>query len=191
MSTSFRAGIMLSVLVGLPAAWVYYGPLPPSAQGVVDRFVTAAKEATGWDKSTATRATAPVEAAPGFVIGGVPTATSVASSSSSFAGSSAAAAINSLPTPSDGAATDGWAARQGLEPLLKQLRQLGAATYVLEPWGTGQKLFRFRCEMPIAAGDAMTQQFEAIAADPAASVQQVVAEVSTWQVARAESAVLR
>jgi hypothetical protein len=48
MATLFRAAVMMSVLVGLPGAWIYYGPLPSSAQRVVDRFVTIAKEATGW-----------------------------------------------------------------------------------------------------------------------------------------------
>jgi hypothetical protein len=180
---------MLSVFVGLPAAWVYYGPLPPRAQRVVDRFVAAAKEATGWDKPTAHHGETPAEEAPGFVIGGE-TAAAFASPASSPAGEMAPA-FNSKPTPVHGAPAEGWAGKQGLEPLLEQLRRLGAATYVLEPWGSGQKLFRFQCEMPIAEGDAMTQQFEAIAADPAVTVQQVVAEVSTWQVARAGSAVLR
>jgi hypothetical protein len=191
MSTSFRAGVMLSVLVGLPAAWVYYGPLPPGAQRVVDRFMAAAKEATGWDKSPANRAAAPAEDAPEFVIGGEQTAAALASSSSPSAGGSAAPVFNPTPTSSNRNAANEWAGRQALEPLLEQLRRLGAATYVLEPWGTGQNLFRFRCEMPIAEGDAMLQQFEAIAADPAVSVQQVVTEVSTWQVARAGSTVLR
>ena len=32
MVTAIRATVMLAVLVGLPAAWVYYGPLPDHAQ---------------------------------------------------------------------------------------------------------------------------------------------------------------
>ena len=53
MATLFRAAVMLSVLVGLPAAWIYYGPLPTGAQRVVDRFVAIAKEATGWKETEA------------------------------------------------------------------------------------------------------------------------------------------
>ena len=34
MPVVMRATIMLLILVGLPAAWVYYGPLPPNAQRV-------------------------------------------------------------------------------------------------------------------------------------------------------------
>jgi len=188
MSTSFRAGVMLSVLVGLPAAWVYYGPLPPNAQRVVDRIVDAAKEAAGWEEPAPNRGEALAAEAPGFVIGGEMADTD---STSLAAAAAPANPIVPLPAPGNNAASAGWAARQGIEPLLERLRQLGAATYALEPWGAEKKMFRFRCEMPLAESDTMTQQFEAIAADPAASVQQVVAEVSSWQVARAGSAVLR
>jgi len=56
MATAFRAIVMLVVLVGLPAAWVYYGPLPPSAMGVIHRTVATAKQSLGWkDQSSPTR----------------------------------------------------------------------------------------------------------------------------------------
>ena len=45
MAVYFRAAVMLSTLVGLPAAWIYYGPLPAGAQRVVDRFLEVAREA--------------------------------------------------------------------------------------------------------------------------------------------------
>ena len=161
MVTAIRAAIMLTVLVGLPAAWVYYGPLPHGAQRVVDRFFTAAREAVGWDASdapppvTATAATPTAASAPQFVT--LPEA---------------------APAPSQPTLA------QQMEPLLVQLRQLGVAEYALEPWGQGGRLFRFHCEMPLAAGGAATEQFEAIAADPHASVEQVVADVSSWHAAR-------
>jgi hypothetical protein len=189
MSTSFRAGVMLSALVGLPAAWVYYGPLPPHAQRVVDRFVAAAKEATGWDRTTPSRDEAPAAEAPAFVIGDH--ASVVEAPHFSSAPAPLTSAIHAVPSSGNNAGADGLTVKPGIEPLLQRLRQLGAAHYVLEPWGVEQKLFRFRCEMPLADSDTMTQQFEAIAADPAASVEQVVAEVSSWQVARVGTAVLR
>ena len=57
MATTLRGFVMLAVLVGLPAAWLYFGPLPKNAQRVVDRVVAAAKEAVGWDKRHDQRAT--------------------------------------------------------------------------------------------------------------------------------------
>ena len=70
------------------------------------------------------------------------------------------------------------------EPLLEQLRTLGAAEYALEQWGTGGQLYRFRCAMRLAESDELTRQFEAVAADPLASIKQVVGEVASWRTAR-------
>ena len=56
--------------------------------------------------------------------------------------------------------------------------------YTLEKWGSAGQLYRFQCKMPLAQSNQITQQFEAVAPDPLASVEQVVGEVSSWQMAR-------
>jgi hypothetical protein len=170
MATTLRALVMLSVLVGLPAAWIYYGPLPPQAQRVVDRVVGAAKEAIGWNRPLADHARAAAvvkyESATAPVwIGAQPTATPLAE---------APPLLEPKPVT--------FAER--VEPLLARLRQLGAVAYDLELWGDGGKLYRFHCEMPLGAGAELTQQFEAVAQDPQQSVEQVVAQVSEWQLAQ-------
>jgi hypothetical protein len=171
MATTFRALVMLSVLVGIPAAWVYYGPLPPEAQRVVDRVVGAAKEATGWAEPPAPVATtAPAaahdSAAPSFT----PTITAAAS----------AAPVQASPLPAPKAPT--FAER--VEPLLARLRQLGVVAYDLELFGNSGNLYRFHCEMPLGVDAHVTQQFEAVAADPQESVAEVVAQISQSQVDR-------
>jgi hypothetical protein len=45
--------------------------------------------------------------------------------------------------------------------------------------------------MPLAADAALTQQFEAVAETPRATIEQVVAEVTTWQLARQELGPIR
>jgi hypothetical protein len=170
MVTAIRAAIMLTVLVGLPAAWVYYGPLPDSAQRVVDRFVATAKEAVGWKESSPTARI------------GSPASVSFDQEAAAFAAapSPAASTVQShMPQP---AAAPTLAER--VEPLLTKLRELGVAEYALEPWGGEHRLFRFHCEMPLADGGQATEQFEAIAADPQASIEQVVADVAAWQASR-------
>ena len=168
MVTAIRAAIMLTVLVGLPAAWVYYGPLPDGTQRVVDRFFAAAREAVGWDASDAPFAQ--------------PAMPAVASTGPQF---TPQPIIAPAPTPSQPALA------QQMEPLLVQLRQLGVAEYALEPWGADGNLYRFHCEMPFATGAQATEQFEAIAANPHATVEQVVAEVSSWHAARLAGGILR
>src|SRR5688572_25462682 len=167
MATFFRALVMLSVLVGLPAAWIYYGPLPPQGQRVVDRVVSAAKEAVGWNApaTQSSDAKANADEAPAWSIG-APTA----------APPLVTPVVATEPAPAKPPSF-----QEQVEPLLAQLRQFGVIEYALERWGDGGKLYRFRCEMPLGASDQFTQQFEAVAADPQVSVEQVVAEVSQWQ----------
>jgi len=161
MQTTMRAGTMLAVLIGLPAAWVYYGPLPPQAQRVVDRFVVAAKEAVEWDRLTMTgdsKVTPPGARVP------VRTVT-----------------VSPPPAQQAEMAPQPASLAERVEPLLAQLRNWGAEEYQLEPWGEGGCYFRFSCAMPIVEGAAATQLFEAVAADPQASIERVVADVAAWQ----------
>jgi hypothetical protein len=186
MATLFRAAVMLAVLVGLPGAWIYYGPLPSSAQRVVDRFVTIAKEATGW--KSAEPATKPAwdftksEPIVGEHVGGMnqQTAGMNPAARSEQLAPGFGSALPPVETPEPATPTT---LAERVEPLLVQLRQLGVAEYALERWGGEGKLYRFHCEMPISGG-SLTQQFEAVTADPEASVEQVVTEVSQWRVAR-------
>lgn len=190
MATLFRAAVMMSVLVGLPGAWIYYGPLPSSAQRVVDRFVTIAKEATGWKSAEPAAKPAWDFTKSEPIVGELKTAgmhpaahqgqlppSQVASALAPAFGS----ALPPVEPPPEPAAPATLVER--VEPLLQQLRQLGVAKYDLERWGGEGKLYRFHCEMPISGG-SLTQQFEAVTGDPEASVEQVVTEVSQWRLAR-------
>jgi hypothetical protein len=163
MATAFRALVMLTVLVGLPAAWVYYGPLPSGGQRVLDQLVTAALEGVGWKTPLDdVRKLREAEAAPRFVAGD--------------------AESHELQESALDDRTTGLQAslEPQLDPLLAHLRRLGVTEYVLEPWGAERGLFRFRCEMPFVGSELATEQFEAIAADPRKSVEQVVSEVASW-----------
>ena len=175
MTTMLRAAIMLATLVGLPAAWMYYGPLPPRAQRVVDRFVASAKEALDWDKRIGVEAEAD---APSPEIG--------AGAAPAFA-VERSAAVAASPVIQQAQSAEIELARR-VEPLLAKLREFGVAAYALEPWGGDRRLFRFHCEMPLAGSDTITEQFEAIAADPQQSVAQVVADVANWHASRSLAA---
>jgi hypothetical protein len=187
MTTAFRAAVMLSVLVGLPAAWMYYGPLPDRAQQIVDRFVAAAKEAVDWDRFVVTkptvRSTAPsAGAAEAFAPTPLPAAPTIAPTP---------VVATPSPTPLPAGSVPTVSIASSVEPLLAKLRSWGVAKYALETWGSGGNLYRFHCEMPLAADAALTQQFEAVAETPRATIEQVVAEVTTWQLARQEPGPIR
>ena len=197
MATLFRAAVMLSVLVGLPGAWIYYGPLPQGAQRIVDRFVTIAKDAAGWKETEAKpvpewdfRNSTPL--GEGSLAGTNTEATDVKTvgmNPSARLGSAPSLTIgDALPHPEmePAASQEPSTLAERVEPFLVKLRQFGVAEYALERWGGDGKLYRFHCEMPVI-GSSLTQQFEAVAADPEASVEQVVTEVSRWQLARQAS----
>lgn len=174
MTTTVRAVIMLLVLVGGPAAWMYYGPLPDSAQRVVNRFVASAKQAVEWDKH----------------FGG---GQKVNRSKQELPNAAAHEAnvpgprLDHEQTPQLGTGGNAETLAGRLEPLLARLRALGVAEYALEPWGSDGRMFRFRCDMPLAPGGKAMEQFEAVAADPQSPIEKVVADVTCWQAERLAS----
>lgn len=184
MATLFRAAAMLSVLVGLPGAWIYYGPLPTGAQRVVDRFVAIAKEATGWKETEAKPAPTWDFTKSSPIVGeGLAENPGGMNPPARYAEPPSLQIGGALPLPEPPPVKAPSTLAERVEPLLTQLRQFGVAEYALERWGGDGKLYRFHCEMPIAGG-ALTQQFEAVASNPEASVEQVVAEVSKWRLGR-------
>lgn len=176
MKELFRATVMLAILVGLPAAWIYYGPLPPEAQKVVDRVVEVVKDATGWqqpyddlqaEKSAPRYAQAPPAYAP---TAPQTVAAPVVQPAAITPGETAQP--THLPEPS---------LDQQLAPLLGQLQQLGPSGYSLHAWGNEGQYYRFCCEMPVAGESGFAQHFEAVAESPGASIQQVTAEIAQWK----------
>ena len=166
MVVFFRAVVMLAVLVGLPAAWIYYGPLPPGAQRAVDRVVEVVRTTTGWEQPVAEMAVQ--KAAPRYSIEPAPTPR-----------------FSPQPTSLPPTSPSSPGPDEQVEPLLERLRALGSTEYSLEHWGREGEFFRFRCAMPLVAQDKqLTQQFEAVAETPQASIEQVVSEVTRWQTAR-------
>jgi hypothetical protein len=188
MTAFFRALVMLVTLVGLPAAWVYYGPLPQGAQQVVDRFVEVARDALGWRKSVPTdTARGEMKSAPRFDEA-LPTRSDFPPvSRAAFQGNNTpvklASASETLPTPPQPMVQDmaGQDLNDEMERHLSLLKKLGVAQYSLEKWGAG---YRFKCAVPLGDNPDFARQFEVIDADPLATVRQVVGEVTSWQNAR-------
>ena len=184
MVVFFRALVMLLTLVGLPAAWIYYGPLPQGAQRVVDRFVEVARDAVGWRQPVTTDSVNYMKTPPRYDEE-LPTEIEVSEvSRATFQGTSApvrlALASETLPSISTSVEV-GQDLNSQIEPHLALLQKLGVANYSLERWGEG---YRFKCAIPLGDNVDFTRQFEAINADPLAAVRQVVGEVTSWQNAR-------
>jgi hypothetical protein len=186
-----RTAVMLLTLIGLPTAWVYYGPLPTGAQRVVDRFVEVAKQAVGWQEQQAST-THPwnLKAAPRFddILPTNPDYVPVIQTGRTLEPIALASATLPASEKSRFDASNELAAQ--CEPELSVLRSLGAANYALEHWGDDGTMYRFRCELPLGEDINFTRHFEAVAAQPISAIQQVVGEVSAWQNARNDAGAL-
>lgn len=182
MPVFFRALVMLITLVGLPAAWLYYGPLPAGAQRVVDRFVEVAQDALGWKRPATIDSLGVQETLPRFdeVLPTPSDSSNV--SQARFEGSRPPVQLVGAITDLPQAPVQAAGPQQGeMETHLSLLKKLGVAQYALEKWGAG---YRFKCAIPLGDSPDFTQQFEAIASDPLSTVRQVVGEVTSWQNAR-------
>jgi hypothetical protein len=85
-------------------------------------------------------------------------------------------AAPTTPAPS-GAATG----ENSVAKLLAQLKELGAANAQLMPWGSSGGLYRCCCQAKCTERAAAARHFEAVAGEPTAAVEQVVAKVEAWR----------
>jgi hypothetical protein len=65
--------------------------------------------------------------------------------------------------------------------VLDRLRELGAAYYLLEAWGSEAQRFRFHCKMVIGGNPGYTRQFEANDPDPLQAMARVLSDVEAWR----------
>lgn len=73
------------------------------------------------------------------------------------------------------------------EAIPKRLQELGAEYLKLESVTGSDMRYRFRCTVPLPGSEAYGRQFDVTAADPVEAMQQVLAQVETWQAARDSS----
>jgi hypothetical protein len=71
-----------------------------------------------------------------------------------------------------------------LTPLLARLQELGGSDAKIAPWGTSGELYRCCCQAKVAESSPIARHFEAVASEPAAAVEQVVAKVEAWRTER-------
>jgi hypothetical protein len=210
-NTIFRATVMLAVGAVVFKGWQMYGPPAEQVKSIAARAMDVAQAA--WKnlqspEKNAQPAAAPQGAAPGF-------AQTPQAPAADFAIAPPALSTPTLtPSPPPGAmipSTSAPAAPMTQAPitpladappatvpkddrvqaLLSRLEQLGGADSKLAAWGSSGHLFRCCCQAPLTNSPAVTQHFESVAAEPALAVEQVVAKVEAWQMARRNNTLLR
>jgi hypothetical protein len=78
-----------------------------------------------------------------------------------------------------------------LPALMSRLDELGGIEPQLVSWGSGGQLYRFCCQAAVDGAPNLKRHFEAVAAEKAAAVEQVVAKVEAWRAAQQDRSDLR
>jgi len=68
----------------------------------------------------------------------------------------------------------------------RQLRENGAAYYLLETWGDRGELYRFHCKLQTGADRSIMRQFEATDSDALQAMSRVLAQVEAWRAGRVQ-----
>ncbi|MCA9259628.1 MAG: hypothetical protein KDA61_10535 [Planctomycetales bacterium] len=167
MGSWIKAAVMLATLVGIPATWIYLGPLPESGQRFVDRLVHQMRASFSGQETVA-------ESAPAW-IPAVPKVADLPGASSS---------LSEGESPLDDA-------QQNVETYLAALRRMGALEYRLTRWGSSGRFYRFVCWVPLDSSEEHVQQFESIAEDPSSCVEEVLAQATACHAERTAARVQR
>ncbi|HEX5472545.1 MAG TPA: hypothetical protein VFW73_11695 [Lacipirellulaceae bacterium] len=215
--TMYRATVMLVVAVLVVKGWQLYGPsaeqLKSAAVNAIDVAETAWKN---WQKPSGTspqvaeaRGAAPpfgsanprkAPAAPTTLpfrlepsaplLSPAPAANATAVVAPTPVRPTAANCAPAFP-PVEQISHEPVATGDRVPALLSRLQQLGAANPQVTPWGSSGGLYRCSCGTALADSPSFTKHFEAVATEPAAAVEQVVAKVEAWQTARRNDTALR
>jgi hypothetical protein len=191
LRTIYRVIVMIAAGVVVVMGWQLYGPPTEKVKAFAVSAIERAQAA--WNNSQeqtppetlaedprpqsapliASEPGVPGANAAAFATGNEPTAAPELSVSNDAAAPTAA-------TPS----TELLAVEQEsdrLPQLLAQLEQIGGAKPELGEWGSSGHLYRCSCRAHLSDSPAFVRHFEAVAEEPAAAVEQVVARVEAWR----------
>ena len=200
LSTIYRAIVMIATGVIVVKGWQLYGPSNEKVRSIAVEAIEMAQ--TAWNRSQQNRSdstaaadprpVAPLLAAaqPAGVVNVSPPSVTADADSQSAQG----AAIPDANVPAatiDNMASLAATEADRLPPLLSRLQEIGGADPQLAPWGTSGQLYRFCCRAKMDNMPALSRHFEAVAPEPVAAVEAVLAKVEAWRTAQHEQAMPR
>jgi hypothetical protein len=188
LKTIYRLVVMIAAGVIVVKGWQLYGPPAEKVKAFAVSAVEMAQSA--WNKSQP-EPTPPVDDPRPQAAQLVANEPDVSGDTAPlFAGAGepvtapALQAVDQAPAePAGGQTTDATAAAPGsdvLPQLLARLEAIGGAKPELGEWGSSGNLYRCSCRAHLA-GSVLARHFEAVAHEPVAAVEQVVASVEAWQ----------
>lgn len=203
-TTMFRATVMVAAGAGAFKGWQAYGPPTEKVKSVAMRAVDMAQAA--WKNyqnpahenqpSADPPSVAPLAQAAGdMTITAPPLAAQTLTPSTpidspAIGSTSTMTPIASQP-PAAPSTTIPSSDDERVRTLLARLEQLGGSSSTVAAWGSSGHLFRCCCQAPVTESAAVKQHFEAVAAEPALAVEQVVAKIEASRLAQRTPAGLR
>jgi hypothetical protein len=195
-TTIYRAGVMIAAGVIAVQGWQLYGPTTVQIKSMGTRTAEVVSQAwnnmrSGEEERAGTSADPRLTAAP-------PAAAATAPAEMIEAAPLFAAATTA---PAENTEANSWPAQPIASPaadvqekhgpvaeatdrlpiLYSRLEALGVSQPQLAAWGSSGQMYRFCCRAALAEAPAFTRHFEAVATEPAAAVEQVVAKVEAWR----------
>jgi hypothetical protein len=209
-TTVYRAAVMIAAGVIIVKGWQLYGP---SAEQVKSFAVSAMDTAqSAWNKSrgqdadatnandprmttpptaasppAAPASSAPLNAAPSLALGN----TSTVVEAPELNAASTTTLDPEPPSSGNDKTADARVETGDLSALFSQLAEMGASDQQLAPWGSSGQLYRFACRAKLGDTPFHTRHFEAVAAQPDAAVERVVAAVAAWRAGQRQQTAFR
>jgi hypothetical protein len=200
--TLFRLAVMLVALYLGYLGWQRFGPPAERLKSIGERAWEIARSAVGEEapaaEGTPSLASDPPAAAPPFASqapatpGPIQQAQSLVPAQAIVPGPAPAsfappelmaAPVPTAPAahPSEPASPIELSPEAGLAALYARLDQLGVHEHGLQEWGGSGQLYRFSCQAAVDDSPDFSRQFESIAANPRAAVEEVLEKVAAWR----------
>ncbi len=177
-TTIYRALVMIAAGVIVVKGWQLYGPTNEQVKSFGVQALEAAQ--TAWNNLRPSEAPPASHHDPRLAAASAaaPAAVSVADTAPLLA-----TEVGGLEPAAEVAGGDAVPAEvaDDLPALYSRLQELGASDPQLGPWGSSGELYRFCCRAAVADTPAVARHFEAVAPEPLAAVEQVVAKVAAWR----------
>jgi hypothetical protein len=191
LKTLFRAIVMVAVGVIVVKGWQLYGPTTEQVKSFAVQAVEIAE--TAWDRAGAGSTPAPTTIADDPRPQGSPLISADAAPSSPAAAPLPVATNDAVVAPQlQPVESAGQVVVNPIEPsveqesdelpkLLSRLEEIGCVEPQLASWGSGGELYRFSCRAQLTNTPLAARHFEAVADQPTAAVERVLATVEAWR----------
>jgi hypothetical protein len=185
LTTVYRAIVMIATGVLMVKGWQTYGP----TQDQLRKFVGAAleKAQSAWNGSQDNAAVSPAavdpRSTPPPLVASPPMVAEPTIEPAPQLVPLVGAGNDSQPSAGDNSKTAATqsGSDQDVRILLARLHELGAADAQVGPWGSSGEFYRCCCRARFADKSPLARHFEAVAEEPSAAVEQVVAKVEGWR----------